>query len=77
MLIIYGIKARKLAKQENDVFNKEVQVFFYLHLHCQSHLEQFRRVEAVCKLVPQTILQFYVIWYTLGTVFIYFQDNSK
>ena len=53
MLVIYGIKARKLAKQKNDIFDDEVQKFLYLHRHSQSHLEQFRRVEAVTKLVPQ------------------------
>ena len=53
MLVIYGIKARKMAKKKDDVFDKEVQVLMYLHHHCQSHLEHFRRVEAVTKLVPQ------------------------
>ena len=38
MLVIYGIKARKLAKQRNDVFDRDVQVFLYLHRHCQAEL---------------------------------------
>merc|ERR1719262_861778 len=65
MLVIYGIKARKLAKEKNDLFDEEVQTLMYLHQHSQSHLEMFRRVEAVTKLVPQAILQFYVIWYII------------
>ena len=40
MLVIYGIKARKLAKKKNDIFDDEVQKFLFLHRHSQSHLEQ-------------------------------------
>ena len=31
----------------------------------KSHLEHTRRIEALIKLVPQTILQLYIIWYVI------------
>jgi len=65
MMIIFGVKARRLLKQKNDPFDPEVQKFWFLHRHAQSHLEHTRRMEALIKLVPQTILQLYIIWYII------------
>ena len=81
MLVVFGIKgfyqnevdliesidnlAHSLLKRKNDPFDQEVQRYFYLFKHNQSHLEHTRRMEAVIKLIPQTILQLYIIWYTI------------
>ena len=64
-MIIFGIRARRLLRSSNDPFDPEVQKAWYLHRHAQSHLESTRRIEALIKLVPQTILQLYIIWYVI------------
>ena len=35
MMIIFGVKARRLLKQKNDPFDQEVQKFWFLHRHAQ------------------------------------------
>jgi len=65
MMIVFGIRARRILRDTNDPFDREVQKAWYLHRHAQSHLEHTRRIEALIKLVPQTILQLYIIWYVI------------
>ena len=36
MMIIFGVKARRLLKQKNDPFDPEVQKFWFLHRHAQE-----------------------------------------
>jgi len=64
-MIVYGVRARRLLRQTNNPFDEDVQREWYLHRHAQSHLEHMRRIEALIKLVPQTILQLYIIWYVI------------
>ena len=47
------------------LYTLQLEMHIHGKLGYQSHLEQFRRVEAVTKLVPQAILQFYIILYTV------------
>ena len=38
MMIIFGVKARRLLKQKNDPFDPEVQKFWFLHRHAQARV---------------------------------------
>lgn len=41
MMIIFGVKARRLLKQKNDPFDPEVQKFWFLHRHAQERFQRF------------------------------------
>ena len=40
MMIIFGVKARRLLKQKNDPFDPEVQKFWFLHRHAQARVHK-------------------------------------
>ena len=57
MLIVFGVRARHLLRQKNDLFDIRQQNLIFFTKQSLSFLEALRRLEAVIKLIPQTILQ--------------------